>query len=62
MEEYLTTKEVSRILKCSIRTIERRIEHGRILGVFKDERRYLIPKASVEKYISILKEKAQIEP
>lgn len=58
MEKLLTAREVANILSCSVRTVKRRIEDGKITGSFTENRIYKIPESSVEKYVMKLKENA----
>jgi excisionase family DNA binding protein len=47
--DYLTVKEVSTLLRCSIRTIYRLIDNGTIAAVNLSERKTLVRRSDIEK-------------
>lgn len=42
--------ETATMLSISVKTIERRIESGKLLGAYKDGRKWFIPKESIIDY------------
>lgn len=42
--------EAARLLSLSVRTLDRRIEKGRLLGAYKDGRKVFIPRESIIEY------------
>lgn len=48
--------EAATLLSVSVKTLERRIEAGRLLGSYKDGRKRFIPRESLIKYIEKIEE------
>ena len=46
-----TMQEAAEILSVSVKTLERRIESGKLIGAYKDGRRRFIPQKSLIDYI-----------
>ena len=51
IEALLTLDEAARLLRCSRRTLERRIAAG-LLPVFRDGRRVAVPVEEVRRYVA----------
>lgn len=52
-----TIQEASSILSVSVKTLERRIENGYLLGSYKDGRKRFIPRDSIIEYHNNMQKK-----